>query len=160
MWSSEHVLKVVPNTDLVRPGYLYAFLSGRFGVPLIVGGTYGAIVQHIEPGHISDLPVPLAPEAIQDDAHRLVAEAAATGFAQACAPVRCHTVQALEPLAARFLLRADRPEKRMTAGGGGPRVLRADLVGPESPASPPAAVLGLQGTLDSSFVPRILVGSS
>ena len=76
MWSSQHVLKVVPDPNLVRSGYLYAFLSGRFGVPLVVGGTYGAIVQHIEPGHISDLPVPLAPEAIQDDAHRLVAEAA------------------------------------------------------------------------------------
>ena len=75
-WSSEDVLKVVPDPDSVRPGYLYAFLSGRFGVPLIVGETYGAIVQHIEPGHISNLPVPLAPEAIQDDAHRLVAEAA------------------------------------------------------------------------------------
>ena len=76
MWSSEHVLKIVPDPNLVRPGYLYAFLSSRFGVPLIVGETYGAVVQHIEPGHISDLPVPLAPEAIQDDAHRLVTEAA------------------------------------------------------------------------------------
>ena len=76
MWSSEHLLKVVPNPDAVRPGYLYAFLSGRFGVPLIVGETYGAIVQHIEPGHISDLPVPLALDTVQDDAHRLVTEAA------------------------------------------------------------------------------------
>ena len=76
MWSSQDVLKVVPDPDLVRPGYLYAFLSGRFGVPLVVGETYGAIVQHIEPGHISDLPVPLAPNAVQDDAHRLVTEAA------------------------------------------------------------------------------------
>ncbi|MDE0460493.1 MAG: hypothetical protein OXI15_24675 [Chromatiales bacterium] len=76
MWSSEHLLKVVPNPVLVRPGYLYAFLSGRFGIPLVVGETYGAIVQHIEPGHISDLPVPLAPDGIQDDAHRLVTEAA------------------------------------------------------------------------------------
>ena len=76
MWSSEHLLKVVPDPNLVRPGYLYAFLSGRFGVPLVVGETYGAIVQHIEPGHISGLPVPLAPGAIQDEAHRLVTEAA------------------------------------------------------------------------------------
>ena len=76
MWSSEHLLKVVPDPNLVRPGYLYAFLSGRFGVPLVVGETYGAIVQHIEPGHLSNLPVPLAPDAIQDDAHRLVTEAA------------------------------------------------------------------------------------
>ena len=76
MWSSQDVLKVVPDPNLVRPGYLYAFLSSCFGVPLIVGETYGAVVQHIEPGHISDLPVPLAPEAIQDDVHRLVTEAA------------------------------------------------------------------------------------
>ena len=76
MWSSEDVLKVAPDPNSVRPGYLYAFLSGRFGVPLVVGETYGAIVQHIEPGHLSNLPVPLAPGAIQDDAHRLVTEAA------------------------------------------------------------------------------------
>ena len=76
MWASQDVLKVVPDPNRVRPGYLYAFVSGRFGVPLIVGETYGAIVQHIEPGHISDLPVPLAPDAVQDDAHRLVTEAA------------------------------------------------------------------------------------
>ena len=76
MWSSQHVLKIAPNPDKVRPGYLYAFLRGRFGFPLVVGGTYGAIVQHIEPRHIADLPVPLAPDAIQDDAHRLVTEAA------------------------------------------------------------------------------------
>ena len=76
MWSSQHVLKVVPDPTLVRPGYLFAFLSGQFGVPLVVGETYGAIVQHIEPRHISDLPMPLAPDAIQDDAHRLVTEAA------------------------------------------------------------------------------------
>jgi len=76
MWSSQDVLKVVPDPNLVRPGYLYAFLSGRFGVPLVVGETYGAIVQHIEPGHIADLPVPLAPDEVQEEAHRLVTEAA------------------------------------------------------------------------------------
>ena len=75
-WLSEHVLKIVPDPSSVRPGYLYAFLSSRFGVPLVVGATYGAIVQHIEPEHISDLPVPRAPEAIQNEAHRLVNEAA------------------------------------------------------------------------------------
>ena len=75
-WSSEDVLKIVPDPSLVLPGYLYAFLSGRFGVPLVVGETYGAIVQHIEPGHIADLPVPLAPDEVQRAAHRLVVEAA------------------------------------------------------------------------------------
>ena len=76
MWSSQDVLKVVADQNAVLPGYLYAFLSGRFGVPVVVGGTYGAIIQHIEPEHIADLPVPLAPEEVQAEAHRLVTEAA------------------------------------------------------------------------------------
>jgi len=58
IWSSQDVLKVVPVPDRIPPGYLYAFLSSRYGVPLVVSGTYGAIIQHIEPEHIADLPVP------------------------------------------------------------------------------------------------------
>lgn len=55
---SEHVLRVVPDESRIPPGYLYAFLSSKYGVPLVVSGTYGAIIQHIEPEHIADLPVP------------------------------------------------------------------------------------------------------
>lgn len=58
MACSEHVLRVVPDIERIPPGYLYAFLSSRYGVPLVVSGTYGAIIQHIEPEHIADLPVP------------------------------------------------------------------------------------------------------
>ncbi len=58
MACSEHVLRVVPNLERIPPGYLYAFLSSRYGVPLVVSGTYGAIIQHIEPEHIAELPVP------------------------------------------------------------------------------------------------------
>lgn len=76
MWSSQDVLKVVPDPDEVQPGYLFAFLSGRFGVPLIIGGTYGAIIPHLEPQHIAEIPIPLAPDRIQKAAHDLVTEAA------------------------------------------------------------------------------------
>lgn len=58
IWSSQHVMKVVPDPDKIPAGYLYAFLSSRYGVPLIVSGTYGAIIQHIEPEHIAALPTP------------------------------------------------------------------------------------------------------
>ena len=68
---SEHVLTVVPNPDRILPGYLYAFLSSKFGVPLVVGGTYGAIIQHIEPHHIADLRVPRLSEEIETRVHRL-----------------------------------------------------------------------------------------
>lgn len=74
---SEHVLRVVPDLERISPGYLHAFLSSRYGVPLIVSGTYGAIIQHIEPEHIADLPVPrFAPE-FEASVHAKVHEAAA-----------------------------------------------------------------------------------
>ncbi len=76
MAGSQHFMRVVPDTEEVQPGYLFAFLSSRFGVPLIVRGTYGAIIQHIEPEHIAETPVPIAPDRIQKAAHQLVTEAA------------------------------------------------------------------------------------
>jgi type I restriction enzyme S subunit len=72
---SEDVLRVVPNEEEIKSGYLYAYLSSRFGIPLIVSGTYGAIIQHIEPEHIVNLPVPRLGE-IEDRAHELVQQAA------------------------------------------------------------------------------------
>jgi type I restriction enzyme S subunit len=58
IWSSQDVLKIVPDTSKIPAGYLYAFLSCRYGVPLVVSGTYGAIIQHIEPEHVSSIEVP------------------------------------------------------------------------------------------------------
>lgn len=76
MAGSQHFMRVVPDPEEIKRGYLFAYLSSRFGVPLVVGGTYGAIIQHIEPQHIADLPVPIAPSRIQDAAHKLIEEAA------------------------------------------------------------------------------------
>lgn len=75
VWSNQDIMKVVPNPDLIMPGYLYTFLSSRFGVPIVVSGTYGAIIQHIEPHHIADLPVPRL-GAVEDRAHDLIQRAA------------------------------------------------------------------------------------
>jgi type I restriction enzyme S subunit len=72
MWSNQDILKVVPNDKKVGSGYLYAFLSSRFGVPLVTSGTYGAIIQHIEPQHIADLPVPRLGDKVEREAHLLV----------------------------------------------------------------------------------------
>jgi len=77
MWSSQDVLKVVPDPEKIPPGYLHAFLASRFGVPLVVGGTYGAIILHIEPGHIRDLPVPRVGALRESEIHTLVQQAAA-----------------------------------------------------------------------------------
>lgn len=76
IWSNQDILKVVPNSSKVATGYLYAFLSSKYGVPLVTSGTYGAIIQHIEPQHIADLPVPRLSKDIERRAHELVERAA------------------------------------------------------------------------------------
>lgn len=76
MAGSQHFMRVVPDAEKIPPGYLYAYLSSKFGVPIVVGGTYGAIIQHIEPEHIADLPVPRLGKKIESTAHELIDEAA------------------------------------------------------------------------------------
>jgi hypothetical protein len=76
MAGSQHFMRVVPDVHKVRHGYLHAYLASRFGVPLIVGGTYGSIIQHIEPAHIANLPVPRLDDRVEKQAHDKVAEAA------------------------------------------------------------------------------------
>jgi type I restriction enzyme S subunit len=78
MACSEHVLRVVPDTEKIPSGYLYAYLSSKFGVPLVVSGTYGSIIQGIEPEHLlrDDVVVPRLRDALEQEIHRLVEEAA------------------------------------------------------------------------------------
>ncbi|WHM30794.1 restriction endonuclease subunit S [Streptomyces sp. BPPL-273] len=73
---SEDVMRVAPNPACVKPGYLNTFLRSRFGVPIITSQAYGAIIQHIEPHHIADLPVPRFGEEVENRIHELVEEAA------------------------------------------------------------------------------------
>ncbi|OYP15711.1 restriction endonuclease subunit S [Streptomyces sp. FBKL.4005] len=75
-WSSQDVLKVVPDPERIGAGYLQAFLASRFGEALVRGSVYGSAVKHIEPHHIEDLPVPRFGEAVEKEIHELVQEAA------------------------------------------------------------------------------------
>jgi type I restriction enzyme S subunit len=71
-WSSQDVLKVEANPERIKSGYLYAFMSSRFGEALVKSSAYGAIIQHIEPHHIADLPVPRFDAKLEDRIHRMV----------------------------------------------------------------------------------------
>lgn len=76
MACSEHVMRVVPDTNEIPSGYLYAYLNSKFGVPIVVSGTYGSIIQSIEPHHIAGLPVPRLGEDIERKVHLLMKESA------------------------------------------------------------------------------------
>src|SRR5262249_6979216 len=72
---SEHVMRVEPNAAKVKRGFIFAYLSSRFGLPIVLSGTYGSIIQSIEPHHIADLPVPRLSE-IETQADDLIEQAA------------------------------------------------------------------------------------
>jgi len=72
---TEDVLRVMPDENKVLPGYVYAFLNTRYGIPMVVSGTYGSIITHLEPSHLADLPVPRL-GAVEQQAHDLVQRAA------------------------------------------------------------------------------------
>lgn len=76
MWSSEDVMKVVPDPEKIPPGYVFAFLKSKYGSLLVTAGTYGAIIQHIEPEHLSDLPVPRLGKKFEKNIHIKIDRAA------------------------------------------------------------------------------------
>lgn len=73
--ASEHIIRVVPN-EKVKPGTLYAYLSSKFGYALLTQGTFGAVIRHIEPDYLSDLPVPVFSKDLQNSTHSLIEKAA------------------------------------------------------------------------------------
>ncbi|WAX78282.1 methylation-associated defense system restriction endonuclease subunit S MAD5 [Streptomyces sp. KMM 9044] len=75
-WSSEDVIKVTPDQNKIKPGYLYTFLSSRFGEVLVRGGVYGSAIRHIAPDHIEEIRVPRFGEAVEKEIHELMEEAA------------------------------------------------------------------------------------
>ncbi|MDT8421949.1 MAG: hypothetical protein RQ754_16095 [Desulfuromonadales bacterium] len=75
MMGSPHFMRIKPDENKIAPGYLFAFLSSKYGNRLMVSGTYGSIIQAIEPHHIADLPVPRL-DSVELEAHRLVTAAA------------------------------------------------------------------------------------
>lgn len=76
MISAGDIMKVQPDPAAIHSGYLFAFLSSRFGRLLVNAGMYGTIVQHLEPQHIAHLPVPRLGEEVERSAHDLVDGAA------------------------------------------------------------------------------------
>jgi type I restriction enzyme, S subunit len=113
MAGSQHFMRVVPDAKKIPPGYLYAYLSSKFGVPLVVGGTYGAIIQHIEPAHIAGLPIPRLGKSVEQRAHDLV-----TGAANA----RSDAVALLAEADAQFIELLSLPKPKPQTEYGSPHV--------------------------------------
>ena len=66
------------STDLIRiepdehNGFIYAFLKSKTGQALITTNNYGAVIQHINPEHLYDMPVPNPPINLKQEIHDLI----------------------------------------------------------------------------------------
>ncbi len=84
MVASDDVIRIAPHAQVTMPGYLFAYLTSAPAQAMIRQRTYGSVIQHIEPHHIADLPVPLPDRAMQERIHGLVAGAARARTEAAC----------------------------------------------------------------------------
>jgi len=73
---SHDIIRLLPKY-IERLGYLYAYLNTWIGQAFLTKDKYGATVKHIEPHHISAIPIPFIPEIEEEisqnimDVHKL-----------------------------------------------------------------------------------------
>ena len=87
--ASEDVIRVVPNGKMCV-GCLYAFLASKYGYALLTQGTFGSVINHVEPSYIKSLPVPVFPESLQQKIHQRIMESAR--LREEADAVRCKAV--------------------------------------------------------------------
>lgn len=68
---SSDLIRIEPEVD---NGFIYAFLKSKTGQALIAARNYGAVIQHINPEHLYELPVPNPPPVLKQEIHDLVEE--------------------------------------------------------------------------------------
>lgn len=85
---SQNLIRITPHKE-VDIGYLYCYLSSNSGQILLTTNNYGAVIQHIDPGHLEKIPIPDAPTsfktkisnlimksfALRDEANKLISSA-------------------------------------------------------------------------------------
>lgn len=68
---SEHAIRLECTYN---SGYVYTFLKTKIGKKLVCSNIYGAVIQQIEPAHLTMVPVPDAPKEIKERIHNLIVE--------------------------------------------------------------------------------------
>lgn len=73
---SEHIMRVVPDPKKIPPGYLFAYLSSPTGTALVKSGTFGSVIDTIEPDFVGNLPVPRLDASTEQCIHGLIEQSA------------------------------------------------------------------------------------
>ena len=67
---SHDLLRIDSNND--NAGFIYAYLKSKIGQQILLTNSYGAVITHIEPEHLADVPIPNAPAEIKQEIHKMV----------------------------------------------------------------------------------------
>lgn len=68
---SHDLLRINVRNDY-DAGYIYAWLKSSVGQQILLTNSYGAVIEHIEPEHLENIPVPVAPESLKRRIHGLI----------------------------------------------------------------------------------------
>ncbi len=67
-----HDLLRIDCKNPVDQGYIYTYLKSKLGSKILLTNSYGAVITHIEPEHLSTVPIPNAPKEIKERIHNLI----------------------------------------------------------------------------------------
>ena len=73
--ASEHLIRVVPNSEFVDEGYLYAFLSSDYGYHQLLRYKHGSVIDEITEDQISQSVIPIPSDKQQKQIGDLVRQA-------------------------------------------------------------------------------------
>ncbi len=74
--ATHDLIRIVPNDEKILKGYLYAFLSSKYGYNQLTQSRFGGVVKHINADHVNGIMLPLFPESFQMEVDDLIQESA------------------------------------------------------------------------------------
>ena len=69
---SHDLIRVVPDANKIRPGYLFAYLDSRFGRSALRQLAHGGSIRHLEPHQLASLRIPRVGRSFEAEIHDLV----------------------------------------------------------------------------------------
>ncbi len=74
--ATHDLIRIIPNDNKIRRGYLYAFLASKYGYNQLTQSQFGGVVKHINADHVRNIKVPCFADTFQQEVDDLIQEAA------------------------------------------------------------------------------------
>lgn len=74
--ATHDLIRIVPDEGKIHKGYLYAFLSSKYGYNQLTQSRFGGVVKHINAEHVNNIFLPLFPNQLQKEIDNMIQESA------------------------------------------------------------------------------------